>query len=270
MPPPRADEERRRTGDHRHQHAAGGVLGGKITFRVRRRRLTIPSRAFRSPTSSPGRRQIVIGHYNSGVTIPASEVYRKTASSRSRRHRPPGPSPSAAWWNIFRNLPAATIKQGHGRRPPTSWRTSQGQEDRFVNDKDHLRQGSRRRNLEDDQFRRHARGAVWKASTPARRTIRRWFQDQAVRRRPRLFRRALHRSRPCRAADARPGRHGAADGRDGITSDSSARSRPRVVRHADDLCPIRGKPAEAQAVVKEFRARNYDPGVLHALQLCPG
>ena len=59
-------------------NAAGGIHGQKITAVRRRRSSATPSKASRSPTSSSADGvKFVVGHFNSGVTMPASEVYQE-------------------------------------------------------------------------------------------------------------------------------------------------------------------------------------------------
>ena len=71
----------------------------------RRRRFRSQRRACRSPTSFVGDGvKCVVGHFNSGVTIPASEVYARERHrwSITPSARRPKRSPIALLWNVFR------------------------------------------------------------------------------------------------------------------------------------------------------------------------
>ena len=139
-------------------NAAGGILGQKLQPSTLATTFPIPSKASRSPTSSSADGvKFVIGHYNSGVTIPASEVYQENGILEIT---PASTNPTVTergMWNIFRTC-GRDDQQGTGRRHLYP-RALQGQEDRLRQRQDHLRQGPRRRDAEDDQGRRHEGGA---------------------------------------------------------------------------------------------------------------
>ena len=161
-------------------------------------------------------------------------------------------------WNIFRTC-GRDDQQGKVAGDYIA-RALQGQEDRHRPRQDHLRQGPRRRDQEDDQRRRHEGSALRRHQHRREGFLGAGLQDQAIGRRPRLLRRPLHRRRPDRAADARPGRQGAADGRRRhhlrrVRLDR----RPGRRRHADDLRPRPAQEAGSQGrggeiPRQEFRA----------------
>ena len=84
-------------------NAAGGIIGQKITLQSSATTPPIPSRASRSPTSSSADGvKFVVGHFNSGVTMPASEVYQENGILEIT---PAATNPQITernMWNIFR------------------------------------------------------------------------------------------------------------------------------------------------------------------------
>ena len=139
-------------------NTTGGILGQKITV------------SYGDDVSDPKQGvsvankfaadgvKFVIGHYNSGVTMPSSEVYQENGILQIT---PASTNPQVTernMWNIFRDLrPRRSAGQGRRRLHPQAL---QGQEDRRRPRQDDLRQGPRRRDAQDDQQRRHEGRAV--------------------------------------------------------------------------------------------------------------
>ena len=84
-------------------NAKGGINGQKIELSCSATTCPIPSRACRWPTSSSATGvKFVIGHFNSGVTIPASEVYQENGIYMIT---PAATNPKVTernMWNVFR------------------------------------------------------------------------------------------------------------------------------------------------------------------------
>ena len=103
-------------------NAAGGILGKKITAEYGDD-VSDPKQGVSVANKFAGDGvKFVIGHYNSGVTIPASEVYQENGILRSRRPRPIRPSPSAGCGTS--SAPAAATTSRARSRAPTSSRIS--------------------------------------------------------------------------------------------------------------------------------------------------
>jgi branched-chain amino acid transport system substrate-binding protein len=135
-------------------NAKGGILGKQITVEYGDD-VSDPKQGVSVANKFAGDGiKFVIGHYNSGVTIPASEVYQENGILEIT---PASTNPTVTergMWNIFRTC-GRDDQQGKVAGGPL-----QGQKDRLRQRQDHLRQRPRRRNFEDDQGRRHARSAL--------------------------------------------------------------------------------------------------------------
>ncbi len=155
--------------------------------------------------------KFVIGHFNSGVTMPASEVY---AENGIFMITPAATNPkitSAACGTC--SAPAATTTAGRGRRPSTSPTSSRARRSPSSTTRPPTARAWPTRRAKAMQAVRRQGGAL-RGRQHRREGLRRaGLQDQGVGRRPRLLGRPAHRGRPARAPDARPGRQGAADGR---------------------------------------------------------
>ena len=115
--------------------------------------------------------KFVVGHFNSGVTIPASDVYAENGVLfiTPVGHQPEGHRPQAVG-RVPHLRPRRPAGHGVGRARP---RQAQGQEDRGRARQDHLRQGPRRRRARRTCTSSASRRSSTRASTPGRRTIRR-------------------------------------------------------------------------------------------------
>ena len=261
----RANEERRRPGRRRHQQSGrhsrpedrrgirrrrlrsqAGRLGRQ---RFRRRRREIRDRQLQFRRHHP-----VLGSL-SGERHPRDHAGFDQSDGHRARH--------------VEHLPRLRPRRPAGpRRRRLHPQALQGQAHRLRQRQDHLRQGPRRRDVEDDQGRRHGLGALRRHQHRREGLLGAGLQDQTIRRRPRLFRRPLHRSRPDRAADARPGRHGAADGRRRHhVRRICVRRRSRRRRLADDLRARPAQPAGGQGRGGGIPRQEFRAGGLYALQL---
>ena len=139
-------------------NAAGGILGQKIAIEFGDD-VSDPKQGVSVANKFAGDGvKFVIGHYNSGVTIPASEVYQENGILEIT---PASTNPTVTergMWNIFRTC-GRDDQQGKVAGGYIL-AALQGQEDRLRPRQDHLRQRARRRDLEDHQGRRHDRGAL--------------------------------------------------------------------------------------------------------------
>ena len=229
-------------------NAAGGILGQKIQLFVGDDRAD-PKEGVSVANKFVGDGvKFVIGHFNSGVTIPASEVYQENGILESHRPRPIRGHRTQHVEHLPHLRPRRPAGRGRRRVHPQE---VQGQEDRRHPRQDDLRPGSRRRDQGDDQQGRHEGSALRGRQQGRQGLLRPGLQDQGVRRRPHLLGRAARHRRPDPAPDARPGRQGAADGRRRhhrrrVRLDR----RPRRRRHADDL-----RSRSAQAAGGQGRGR---------------
>ena len=215
-------------------NAAGGILGQKIQLFIGddgadpREGVSVANKFVADGV------KFIIGHFNSGVTMPASEVYQENGMLVIT---PAATNPKVTernMWNIFRvcgrddqqgALAAAIIAQRF-----------KGKRIAFVHDKTTYGQG-----LADETRRAMAKGGLKDVlyegvNKDDKRLHRADLQDPAGACRPRVLGRAARRRRPDRAPDARAGRQGAADGRRRhhrrrVRGDR----RPRRRRHADDV-----------------------------------
>ena len=226
-------------------NAAGGILGKKITVE------------FGDDVSDPKQGvsvannfvadgiQFVIGHYNSGVTIPASQVYYENGILEIT---PASTNPQVTergMWNIFRTC-GRDDQQG---RVAGAYILAhfKGKRIAFVNDKTTYGKG-----LADEALKTIEAGGMHEVLYEGINTGEKDYSAliskiKLANRRSGLFRRPVYRSRPDRAADARSGRDRAADGRRRHhLRRVRHRRRPRRDRFADDLWPRSAQPARGQ------------------------
>ena len=86
-------------------NAAGGINGSKFKSSSSATTCRIPSRVSRSPTSSwATASSIVVGHFNSGVSIPASEVYVENGILQITPASTNPKFTERGLWNTFRVL----------------------------------------------------------------------------------------------------------------------------------------------------------------------
>ena len=203
--------------------------------------------------------KFVVGHFNSGVTIPASEVYQENGILMITPAATNPQITERGLWNVFRTC-GRDDQQGAvaGKYIPKHFK---GKKIAIVHDKTTYGQG-----LADETKKAMNKGGMKEVLYEGINIGEKDFSAlvskiKAVRRRPRLLGRPAHRRRPDRAPDARPGPEGHADGRRRhhlrrIRLDR----RPRRRRHADDL---RARSAQAtrppRTSVAKFRAKKFEP-----------
>ncbi len=210
--------------------------------------------------------KFVIGHFNSGVTIPASDVYQENGMLEIT---PASTNPKVTdrgLWNIFRTC-GRDDQQG-SVAGDYILKNFKGKKIAIIHDKTTYGQG-----LADV-----TRGVINKGGIKevlyegvnkddkdfsARR-----LQGEGVRRRPDLLGRPARHRRPDPAPDARPGHQGAADGRRRhrrrrVRGDR----RPGRRRHADDLRPRSAQAAGSEGRRREIPRQEFRAAGLHALQL---
>jgi branched-chain amino acid transport system substrate-binding protein len=157
---------------------AGGVLGRSSCWRS----ATTPAiRSRRSPSPTSWRQGVfVAGHFCSGSSIPASKVYTRRASCRSRRPRPTRSSPTRASQGLEQRLSHLRPRRPAGlgrRRLPR--RQVQGQAVAVIHDKTAYGKG-----LADETKKAlnkpRVKEAMYEAYTRATRTTPRSYQpDEA-------------------------------------------------------------------------------------------
>ena len=164
-------------------NAAGGILGQKIQLYVGDDRAD-PKEGVSVANKFVGDGvKFVIGHFNSGVTMPASEVYQENGILEIT---PAATNPRITernMWNIFRTC-GRDDQQGAVAGDYIA-QELQGQEDRRHPRQDHLRPGSRRRDQGDDQQGRTEGSALRGRQQGRQGFLGPGLQDQGVRRRPR-------------------------------------------------------------------------------------
>ena len=239
-------------------NAAGGILGQKITVEYGDD-VSDPKQGVSVANKFAGDGvKFVIGHYNSGVTIPASEVYQENGILEIT---PASTNPTVTergMWNIFRTCGrddqqgkvAGTYILAHFK----------GKKIAFVNDKTTYGKG-----LADETLKTIKAGGMNEVLNEGINTGEKDYSALISKIKQSgadlvYFGGALHRRRPDRAADARSGRQGAADGRrrHHLRRIRLGR-RPGRRRHADDLRSRSAQQAGSQSVVEEFRAKKFEP-----------
>ena len=127
-------------------NAAGGIMGQKITVSYGDD-VSDPKQGVSVANKFAGDGvKFVVGHFNSGVTMPASEVYQENGILRSRPSATNPKITERKLWNIVPHLrPRRPAGRGRRRLHPEEL---QGQEDRDRPRQDHLRSGPRRRDQE--------------------------------------------------------------------------------------------------------------------------
>ena len=148
-------------------NAAGGINGQKIEL-VFGDDVSDPKQGVSVANKFVGEGvKFVVGHFNSGVSIPASDVY---AENGILQITPASTNPKITergLWNTFRTC-GRDDQQG-GVAGELHRLDTQGQEDRHRPRQDDLRQGPRRRDQEGDEREAASPRCCMKASTPARR-----------------------------------------------------------------------------------------------------
>ncbi len=210
--------------------------------------------------------KFVIGNYNSGVTIPSSEVYQENGILEIT---PASTNPTVTergMWNIFR-VCGRDDQQGKVAGEYIL-KHFKGKRIAFVNDKTTYGKG-----LADETLKTIKAGGMDSVLYEGINTGEKDYSALVSKIKQSradlgLFRRPLHRSRPDRAADARPGRHRAADGRrrHHLRRVRFCR-RPGRRRLADDLRPRSAQPAGGQGRGGGIPRQEFRTGGLHALQL---
>ncbi len=155
--------------------------------------------------------KFVIGHFNSGVTIPASDVYAENGIFMITPSATNPTITTRGLWNVFRTC-GDDDNQGNTAAKYIAAKYK-GKKVAVVHDKTTYGKG-----LADFAKKYMNQLGVKEVlyegvNTGEKDYLRSRLQDQAVRRRARLLGRPAHRRRPDRAPDARPGRQGSPDGR---------------------------------------------------------
>ena len=250
-------------------NAKGGILGQKITVEEGddasdpKQGVSVANKFIGDGV------KFVVGHFNSGVTIPASEVY---ADNGVLMITPSATNPKVTdrrMWDVFRTC-------GRDDQQGKVWadlraRQIQGQEDRHRPRQDPLRPGPRRRSKTIHERRRQEGSAVRRRQHRREGLFGDRLEDQGVRRRLSHVGRPAHRRRPDRAPDARSGHEDGDDLRRRHHRQRVRRDRrPRRRGHADDLRP---RPAQ-QSRTPRRSSRNSRQGLragrLYALFLRGG
>ena len=151
--------------------------------------------------------KFVVGHFNSGVTMPASEVYKENGILMVTPSATNPQITERGMWDVFRTC-GRDDQQG-AVAGAYILKHFKGKKIAVVHDKTTYGKGARRRDRQGDGQRRHEAGALRRHQHRREGLLRAGVEDQAVRRRSRLLGRPAHRRRPDRAADARPGRQDA-------------------------------------------------------------
>ena len=211
---------------------AGGILGQQITLESGDD-VSDPKQGVSVANKFVGDGvKFVVGHFNSGVTIPASDVY---AENGILFITPSATNPKVTdrkLWDAFRTC-------GRDDQQGMLWaelraRQAQGQEDRGRARQDDLRQGPRRRGARQHAQVRHQGSAVRRREHRREGLFGDRVEDQGIRRRLCDVGRAAHGRRPHHPSDARPGHEDRHDlrrrhHRQRVRSDR----RPRCRRHLD-------------------------------------
>ena len=153
-------------------NAAGGILGQKITVEYGDD-VSDPKQGVSVANKFAGDGvKFVIGDYNSGVTIPSSEVYQENGILEIT---PASTNPTVTerkMWNIFRTC-GRDDQQG-AVAGAYIVKHFKGKKIAVVHDKTTYGKGLADETIKAHGEGRHEAGPATKASTPARRTIRRW------------------------------------------------------------------------------------------------
>ena len=202
--------------------------------------------------------KFVVGHFNSGVTIPASEVY---ADNGVLFITPSATNPKVTdrkLWDAFRTC-------GRDDQQGKLWADLalgklKDKKIAILHDKTPYGQGLADAAQGLHERRRQEGSALRRRQRRREGLFRRRLQDQGFGRRLSDVGRPAHRRRPDRAPDARPGH----EDRDDLRRRHHRRRvrpdrRPRRRRHADVVRPRPAQQPDAKDVVAEFKAKGFDP-----------
>ena len=203
--------------------------------------------------------KFVIGHFNSGVTIPASEVYQENGILEIT---PAATNPKVTernMWNIFRTC-GRDDQQG-AVAGDYILKNFKGKKIAVVHDKTTYGQGLADETRKRDQQGRHEGSALRGRQQGRQGLLRAGLQGQGLRRRPRLLGRpARHRGGLILRQMRDQGVKAPLMGGDGITDDEfAAIAGPGRRRHADDLRPDPRKRPKPSDAVEKFRAKKFEP-----------
>ena len=247
-------------------NAAGGIMGQKIQVVVGDD-VSDPKQGVSVANKFSGEGvKMVVGHFNSGVSIPASEVYQEagivqiTPASTNPRFT------ERNMWNTFRTC-GRDDQQGAvaGAYLASKFK---GKKVAIIDDKTPYGKGladETRKAMNGKGLKETMSESINTGEKDYSALVSKIKQAQCRRR---LFRRPAHGSRAHHPADARPGRQGAADGRrrhrlGRVRVDRRARRRG----HPDDLQPRPAQEPERQGRGRQVQGQEHRPGGLHPLRL---
>ena len=187
-------------------NAKGGVLGQKITLEVGDD-VSDPKQGVSVANKFVGDGvKWVVGHFNSGVTIPASDVYLE---NNILMITPSATNPTLTEkgkWDVFRTC-GRDDQQGAVAAKYIE-RHLKGKKIADPPRQDHLRQGSGRRHQGEPRQGRRQAGPLRRRERRREGLFGRRLEDEGLGRRHRLLGRPASRRRPDRPPDARPGHAG--------------------------------------------------------------
>ena len=215
-------------------NAKGGILGNKITLDVGDD-VSDPKQGVSVANKFVGDGvKYVVGHFNSGVTIPASDVYLE---NNMLMITPSATNPTLTEkgkWDVFRTC-GRDDQQGMVAAKYIET-TLKGKKIAILHDKTTYGKGLADATMDVARQGRHQAGSVRGREHRREGLFGGRFQDEGVGRRDRLLGRPASRRRPDPAADDRPGRHRHDDvGRRHHRQRVRGHRRPGRRGHADDL-----------------------------------
>ena len=237
---------------------AGGILGQQITLE-QGDDVSDPKQGVSVANKFVGDGvKFVVGHFNSGVTIPASDVY---AENGILFITPSATNPKITdrkLWDAFRTC-------GRDDQQGMLWAELardklKGKKIAVVHDKTTYGKGPRRRRARQHAQVRHQGSALRRREHRREGLFGHRLQDQGIGRRLSDVGRPADRGRPHRPPDARPGHEDVMISGDGITDDEFSQiGGPGVEGTLMSFGPDPRKNPSAKDIVAEFKAKNFDP-----------
>ena len=211
--------------------------------------------------------KFVIGHFNSGVTMPASEVYQENGIYMITPSATNPKITERGMWNVFRTC-GRDDQQGEvaGKYIVDE---VQGQEDRRRPRQDDLRPGPRRRDQEGHERQGGMKEVLYEGINIGEKDFSALVSKIKAAGADLVYWGGLHTEGGLIVRQMRDqGVKAPMMGGDGITSDEFAvHRRPGRRRHADDLRPRRAQESGRRGGGEEVRGQEHQPRGLHALQL---